>query len=452
MLACLCLALLAALPAPQTPAPATSADGQVAGDASASPWVEGRLANGLRWIVVDAPLAEEQVHFTLLPWGLLSDGPGEAQLSHLGEHLVVRSLAPAATDLRVEGILLGGETMALNLRLDTYAPIDRWETALGWHGSWLERRALASPALPALLGRERGRVDEELKQTCAQGYSHKWALAAWNQVVRHGRGHAAVQGDLATVREQTLLEVAARRVGAGDGVLFVSVGPVPRAEVVAAIEIRLGALPQWAAVLPAPAAERGSIVAPGERRATWDLPLGHYLEWYPVPGGDAASLVGADALAFLLNTRLQQRGHLGASGIQAHATADLITPEGRWLLLSASLPRLEDEAVVRAEIAEVLAGLRELPEAPLVVGQMTSQLAEWPDFAALRAQFGAQPGVDWIEAQQVLFLVYAQLNLGLGLFDLAEAYSRLTRAGLEAFAAQVLVADRASVLVLAPAG
>ncbi|RKY22483.1 MAG: hypothetical protein DRQ55_00870 [Planctomycetota bacterium] len=416
------------------------------------PWLEGSLSNGLSYVLVDAPLMSQQVLFTLLPWGLLDDGAGQTQLAHLAEHVLVRSVDPAMDDLMVDGIMVQGETMALTLRLETYAPPDRWRKALGWHADWLAGRALSEEALRLGLPRERAQVVTEVELSTRSSFTHKWALAAWNQVLRHGATHVEVLGAVNDVSREVLASELAARVVPGPDVFFVSVGPVPQAEVLEAMQERLGKLPAKAPRHAVSGLSPEQVREVSAREATWDLPLGHYMEWYLMPDEGPLDRVAADALSAIINHRIAQRGSLTQAGVQATAVADLITPEGRWMLLTASLPKPEDEALVRRVLGEIVGGLDALPEAGLVVGQMSSQLGEWPDFRLLRESLASQPGVEWIEAMQTLFLLYAQINMGLSHSELPGAYSGLSAEFLQAFAREHMLPARRSELLLTTGG
>ena len=61
------------------------------------------LENGLRVIAIEFPGSTYVSIFSFLPLGLMSDGPGQAQWSHLVEHLV-------AHGTRVRALLRGGSS------------------------------------------------------------------------------------------------------------------------------------------------------------------------------------------------------------------------------------------------------------------------------------------------------------------------------------------------------
>ena len=413
-------------------------------------WFETRLANGLRVILVDAPLADEQVTVAIHPWGLLDDGAGQAQLAHLAEHVVVRSVAPDELEPRADGILLKGETMGPTLRLDVYAPADRWQQALDWHRDMLTGASFEEGQADVLLERMVGEIEQEVEMSLRIRFTQRWALAAWNQVVRHGKPHVGVQADLRSVDADDVVAAAAARLTANRDSLLVSIGPVPKDELLAGITERFGELPGRRTRRPAPTVAPGQIRSPGSHTATWDVGMGHLIHWWLVPDTSPADRAAVDALSLIVNTRIQQRGEFGRLGVQAVAAADLITPEGRWFMISASVPDGVDVAMVEAAVDGVVAGLGDLPEASLLIRSMTEQLTEWPDFADLRTRFSGQDGVEWIEAQQALFLIYAQLNMGLSLEAVIAAYAALVPSDLEQLARESLTKEARSRLLLKP--
>lgn len=416
-----------------------------------APWWETRLENGVRVILVDAPLASEQVTVAIHPWGLLGDGAGQSQLSHLAEHVVVRSIDPDVVEPRVDGILLRGETMGTSLRLDTYAPAEQWLQSLDWHRRWATGSSLKGGEAEAMLERMKLELTQEIDLSLRAHFTQRWALAAWNQVVRHGANDVGLLEELDAVDAEQVLASVRQRIVPGDEMLLLSVGPVPRADLLAAVTERFGDLEPRRPRLPPPTVAPARILAAGRRSATWDLPMGHLLVWWPVPDESARDRVAVDALALLLNARIQQRGTLLQMGVQAVAAGDLITPEGRSMLMSASVPAGVDPLAVETVLDEIVASLAEQAEAPMVIRSMADQLADWPDFADLRSRFADQDGVEWIEAQQALFVLYAQLNMGLGHQAIVDAYRQLKPEDMLAVA-RALTPDRRASLLITPRG
>lgn len=413
-------------------------------------WEDLTLENGIRVALVDAPHASHQVVFTFLPWGLIDDEAGQVQRSHLVEHILVHSADPTSSVPEVDGVLRNGETMSISMRLETFSTPDAWRSGLERHARWLSVGRSDGRELSRLLDRERSAVSAEVVNTNASGFSHKWAVAGWNQVVRHGASDVSILADVNSVTWDALFAGISHRISSGEGVQIVSVGPVDRDEQEAAIEELFGNLPARPWKATAPSVSPTQITAVGDRVATWDVAHTHYMSWYPMPDESAVDRVAADALSAVLNFRLRQRGALAQKQVNALSTADLITPEGRWLMISASMPADLPLAPVAALIDEVVEGLSELPEASKVIGDMAYQLGNWPDFGELRRQAAGHPSVRWIEASQVLFMVYAQLNMDLQRHELLRAYADLNTAVLEELAQQWMVTDKRSTLILRP--
>jgi len=407
-------------------------------------WEELRLENGIQCTLLHAPLAPQQAVFSFLPLGLLGDEPDHAQYSHLAEHMLLRSTDPGS--LEVDGLLLNGETTGLQLRLECFVAPERWTEGLSRHVSWLTARSVDGE----VLAREKAAIAGEQSSTVSAGYTHKWALAAWNQVVRHGRSHAAVARDVGDASVGSTEAYLRQHVGSGADMRVVSVGPVPLAEARAALQAAFGGLPDTRAAAVPSALPPEEVLAVGVRHATWDLPARHYLEWYPVPSDTPLERVQVDALAQVVNVRLSQRGRLESIGVHVLAQADLVSPEGRWFLISASLPEGVDVALLRSELDDVLDGLRPTADVGAIVRQLAVQLLELPDFAEVRKELGSHPAAAWIEAQQVLYMMYAQANMGLDRDTLRAVYPQLNAEGVIDVARQVFGAGKRSSLLLAP--
>ncbi|MFT7464492.1 MAG: hypothetical protein ACI9EF_002848 [Pseudohongiellaceae bacterium] len=413
-------------------------------------WEDLTLDNGLRVSLIHAPDAESQVVFTLLPWGLLDDAAGELQRSHLVEHILVHSADPTAKGPEVGGVLRNGETTAISMRLETFSRLDAWREGLARHARWLTISQSDSKSLAPLLLRERPSLQAEVLNTSAVGLTHKWAIACWNQVVRHGLSDLSVSGDSVQASWDSLLEGLTSRVHGSESVQLISVGPIDQELQKKAIEELFGSLPTRPWKSSTPSLSPAEVRAAGDREATWDLERTQYMVWYPMPDETALDRVAADALSAVVNARLQQRGTLEAQEIFAFCSADLVTPEGRWLLLSVSLPSGHPLDDVVAVVDEVVGALGVLAEAPYVMEEMVRQLSSWPDFSALRREAAGNPNLRWIEASQTLFMVYAQVNMGLRREELLRAYQGLDRQVLEALVAEWVIPERRSTLVLRP--
>src|SRR5689334_13776506 len=101
--------------------------------AAETPRIESRtLSNGLRCTVISFARSTNVAIFTYSPLSLCSDASGQAQWSHLVEHLVIRSTIPEETEKA------NAETMPDHLRLDYYGDLSDWKEGLDHHRRWLE--------------------------------------------------------------------------------------------------------------------------------------------------------------------------------------------------------------------------------------------------------------------------------------------------------------------------
>lgn len=103
--------------------------------------------------------------------GLAGDGPGQAQWSHLLEHLVCRSTGLA--DLS----RANAATRPDHMRLDFYGNAANWKEGLSHHHRWLE----GAPFTAASLAAEKPKVKSECDFTSKNCATHKLAIAAWAQ-------------------------------------------------------------------------------------------------------------------------------------------------------------------------------------------------------------------------------------------------------------------------------
>jgi len=404
--------LAAALSTPLSGAPAPSAP---------PAWEHFVLENGIQVSSLVVGDAENQSFFTLLPLGLLADDAHRTQYAHLVEHMLIRSTDPDS--LLEDGLRLNGETTALTLRLESIGPAESFREALERHARWLA----ADRFDEQVLAREQQRMEQELDTTLAGGFTAKWADAAWNQIVRHGLDHAAVRLDPASATVSEVREYVQARVPVSAAVQFVSVGPVPAEQIRETLETTLGELaPREAAAGVSPFDGE-----PIEREATWDLEARHYLEWYPLPDRGVADRAGSVLLSQLVNAALMQDARLSSRGIQAHAAADLITPEGRFLKLTAGFKDEADLPLIReayqAAIADPLATLHASGDAAGSLTRLSEQLTALPDFQQLRKRLAGKTSSMFLEAQVALTLMNHRITTGLPADgELKQAHAALT--------------------------
>ncbi len=443
-------------PAAQEPAAAEpAAQAAAAEDAAADPTrAEWTLDNGLTVSVLVAPDAPLQHTVTFLPHGLIDDGPGHTQWSHLVEHLILRHTDPEG--LFGEGYELNGETTTRSTHLDTYAEPHAWRTTLERHAAWLQPFEVDAP----LLAREQEAVTQEVLALAAVGSTHKWADAAWAQVVRFGAEHVEVVGAVAGCTPSQATAALAGITGVRPGTHVAIVGAMPLEEVRVAVEEVFGPLPA-AKPVPAPAAsgaaaaDAAAVGAPGDRHATWDLPQRHYVAWYALPDGDVVDRAAGEVLAARVNGRLALATAIRKPGLFALAGADLITPEGRFLRVTVGLPgEVELEPVADA----IDDAVRDVLQPGIGVQPLGVFLWQWavgaagdPEPGALRRdRERAGRADDRLEAQFAISPMYRQLGSDMTREQRLDGLRGLDLERLEAIASEFLVKTRRASLLLAP--
>ncbi|MFQ5506160.1 MAG: hypothetical protein ACE5F1_15410 [Planctomycetota bacterium] len=388
-------------------------------------WTEFQLQSGIRVSVLEVEDAPKQSTFTFLPLGLTSDGPEKAQFSHLVEHMLIRSTDPES--LEVRGIRMNGETTGNALRLETIADPEEWKAALGRHAKWLQARSFDAKTLE----REKGRIQQEEQSTASAGYTHKWALAAWNQVARHQRSHAGLHADVAGASIQELEDYVGKRLRLDRSVRIFTVGPRQAREIRKVLEAGFGK-----AGKSVPEAEPTSrpvkLDEKKSNRATWDLPVAHYLHWYRVPSKTANERLAADLLARLVTVRLYRETELGKLGVRAMASVERLPGLGTFLLVSASLGTEASDARVAAVeriLAEVvdqaLEARGDVPSVSLMIRQLGFQAKVAPDFRALRKSLGGRRGADLVEANVAMQTAYREIALQLPRSEIGAAWAAL---------------------------
>lgn len=399
-----------------------------------------RLDNGIEAVIVRAPDATKQTFFTMIPFGLVHDDAGCTQWAHLVEHMLIRATDPDA--LEVDGIKFNGETTTALMRLESIGEPARWQESLARHGRWLAATACDGEVLE----REKGRVGQELGGTVPAGHTAKWAMAAWNQVVRHGRDHAALLGDIDAATAESLATYIGKRVPIGAEVLVAAIGPIDPALVEQELRATFGALKPRAAT-PAKALAKERAI---DREASWDLTARHYLEWYPLPTAKPTERVASLLLAQLLFADVYQQAQRRKLKVQPVVAADVLTPEGAFLMFSVGGFGADDDEAVRAMIAEVVKGAQK------TVGQMPidmmksnwgSQVIDPPDFAALRRMYAGRPGADFLEAQVTLGRTYPRLHCRLDEAGMQQAFADLDATVLKDVARRTFGGARGSLLL-----
>jgi len=330
------------------------------------------LSNGIQVISVRFPGSTNASVFTFVPMGLASDGPGQAQWSHLVEHLVIRSTVPA------DSLQANAETLPDHMRLDFYGNAANWKEGLLHHRRWLE----GVPFTEASLATEKLKVIAECNFTAQNFATHKFAIAAWSQGFRHGAKHIALKGDVTKAALADVQRFRDERLAVSNKITLCVVGGLDNRVVFAEAEKQLGDLR-----LPAKPAPTSKVIWTN-LDLTWDLDARHLLLTWRIPDfhqhEHAALMVAAQWLTMQLAMEQDLKSQIG----MAFAGADLATPEGDFFFVSASLRPGADGETVRNTILRKIESLttKQNPQAAMIGLQLAANLTDISDPQTLKFQ------------------------------------------------------------------
>jgi predicted Zn-dependent peptidase len=389
--------------------------------------------------VVHIPDSSHVSIFTFVPLGLCTDGPGQAQWSHLIEHLVIRSTVPEGSTEA------NAETLPDHMRLDWYGRADTWQTGLDHHVKWLTGTRFT----PESMATEKRRVLEECDNVARRGQTHKFALAAWWQAHRFGAKHVALKGDVEGVDLAHVELHRASYFARLDQIVVCVVGGLDHATVLSQARARLEAIEAPAAAPPALPPQSSAPEA-----VTWDLQATHLVLVWPIPDAPAERFAALAGAGPWLSQQCSEDPELKANAGPVIAGTDLVTPKGTFLYVSAPLASGGDAGTVRAMIEEYVyrlsSGAVEVEQAAGLGRQLAEALVSIPDPVAVARQ---APNLDRGMVEGNLGLQYGMNEFRFG--DQRETLTeRLTHVTVEAVrraAAEYVTPDRASLCILRPA-
>ncbi|MFQ5809173.1 MAG: M16 family metallopeptidase [Armatimonadota bacterium] len=394
------------------------------------------LANGIRVLVLRFPGSTNASIFTYVPMGLAADGPGQTQWSHLVEHLVIRTTVPLGSQEA------NAETLPDHMRLDFYGTTANWEEGLSHHARWLEGIAFTEESLAA----EKPLVNSECDTVAARQATHKFAMAAWAQGYRCGRTHAAVKGDIERAKLSEIQQYRDGGFAVLDRAVVCIVGGLDAKTVQPAVTDALGKLTSEAK-LPGPVEAPG-----GSRDMTWDLEARHIALTWPIPGVGAGDYPALLVASQLLMMQLFQDQELKALTGMALAGADLTTPEGSFLCVSASLqPGASFEAVrgkLEQHVAALRSGEQSASQAPQFGRQLSQSMTSLPDPAMLAAQAPPNMTQAMIEANVGLQYAMHEYRYGAHKQAVADALAAITASDVQKAAEQYLTPEKRAVCTL----
>jgi predicted Zn-dependent peptidase len=393
------------------------------------------LANGLRVVVVHFPKSTNVSIFTFSPMSLCSDGPGQAQWSHLVEHLVIRSTFPNELQRA------NAETLPDHLRLDFYGNTTDWKEGLSHHRRWLEGVSFTEEILAA----EKPKVIAECDFTSRNFATHKFALAAWSHASRHSNSHVAIKGD---VLRAELVEVQRHR----NERLFVPqkaticiVGGVDAPTFMAETEKQFGPLTSPAQPAAAVVPRTGSL------DVTWDLDARHLVLAWPVPGFSDDDYAPLMVAAQWLSMQYFSDPQLKAQTGQVLAGADLATPEGNFFYVSAAIrPGVafaDVEKNVRVHLDRLSRNQMEASQIGMLGKQLASSLAEVPN---LGMQAAPRMKASMVEANAGLFWGMNVHRYDSHRYALARNLRNVSGASVQRAARKYLVPEKGSVCTISP--
>jgi hypothetical protein len=326
-----------------------------------------RLLNGICAIVIPIPDSGDVAVFTYLPMGLVLDGPGQCQWSHLLEHLVIRSTHPG--DLQT----VNAETLDDHMRLDFYGTKENWEAGIRCHARWIAGMPLA----PETLEHEKQAVLHECDFVSKQFATHKFALAAWSQAFRHGRNSVYPKGDITRATLADMQQYHDTRMVVPSKAVICIVGGVPAEETGNTLVELIGPIKSEAK--PAVPVE----LHKESRDVIWDMDARHLILTWPIPPASHKDYPGLLLAAQVLMVQLNGDPALQRAAGMTLVGADLALPEGNFFYVSASLrPDVEPDVVQRDIIARVQSfsrdGLSRM-RVPMFGTQLAEQWSKFPD-------------------------------------------------------------------------
>ncbi len=358
------------------------------------------LPNGIQVVAVPFPGSTNVSIFTFLPLGLTTDERGQAQWSHLIEHLVIRSTMPA------DSTQANAETLPDHMRLDFYGHTGNWQEGLAHHRRWLD----GVPFTEASLATEKPKVNAECDFTARNLATHKFAVAAWSQGFRYGRTNIVMKGDVMRARLPDVQRLRDERLAVSNRVTICVVGGVTAEQVFTEVQKQLGEVRLTGTLPPK------SDVAPRNLDLTWDLDARHLLLLWPTPDfqqPDHAALVVA---AQCLNMQLASDPQVKEQAGMVFAGADLTTPEGSFFFVSASVrpqANLKDlRDAIQSHVGQLASDGTAVAHAAQIGQQLSAALTTVPDIHVLQSQ--TPPGMT---------LAMMEGNVGLQLGMHAHRYS-----------------------------
>ena len=304
------------------------------------------LSNGIQVVSLYVEDSTDVCIFSYLPLGLVTDGKAKTQWSHLIEHLVLRTTGPINNYVE-----RNGQTTHHGMHLDFIGTTDNWKRGLELQTKWLSN----SPLSETDLAEELPKALSELDFVTNNLHTGLFAMAAWNQVFRHGETDIAMRGAIESAELNELQAYRNRHLVHADRVLLCVIGGIEHETLQSTMEEQLGQIKLTANTLPSattPAAEKN-------RSATWDVNVTHYIETYPIPDPTHKNYPAFFVANVLLNQALMMDSELKQLTGSIFSGVDLITPEQTYLYITTALKPDSDVEKVKQRIKHLINQLKQ---------------------------------------------------------------------------------------------
>ena len=396
------------------------------------------LANGIRVVSVYISGSSNVSIFSFFPMGLVYDGPGKAQWSHLLEHMIVRSPKPLSyTEANAE-------TLPDNIRLDFYGSVDNWQQGLSHHVCWIK----GTPFTEQRLQEEKINVNSECDVVAKRFATHKFAMAAWAQGYRHGRKHASLKGDINKVTLNEIQEYRDAHLVVLDKVVICIVGGID----VKALKPII--MENFATVKNNAKMQEPVELHPGNLKITWDIEARHLMLTWPIPRFNEQDYPALMVASKWLMMKFFADSELKKSAPMVFSGADLITPEKNFFYISASLKPGVSSAAVGKKLQQHLQALSLDSANPLEAGmigqQLSYQLSHLTDPALLREQTPKSMTDAMIEANIGLQWGMHEFHYGSYRKALAKKLTTVTATQVQRVVQKYLTSDKCSSCTINP--
>ena len=400
------------------------------------------LSNGIKVVNLYVEDSTDVGIFSYLPLGLVADGKAKTQWSHLIEHLVLRTTGPINSYVE-----RNGQTTYHGMHLDFMGTMDNWKQGLALQTKWLSN----SPLSETDLVEELPKALSELDFVTNNLHTGLFAMAAWNQVFRHGETDIAMRGAIESAELSELQTYRNRHLVHADRVLLCVIGGIEPETLQAAMETQLGQINLTANALPKATA---TPAEKKDRRATWDVNVTHYMETYAIPHPTHENYPAFFVANVLLNQSLMMDSELKQLTGSIFCGVDLITPEQTYLFVTAALKPDSDVEKVKQRIGQLINQLKQ-PENNWQVAMAAPALSQ---------QFSAPMDIEMVMQQhkpagmtETMMLGNLGLQWGLLEYQHGDALPKFANALADVAAADVadvvnqhLTEDARMTLVLTP--